>query len=146
MGVEIEYKYLVKNDNYKVLATSQTHISQGYLSKVPERTVRVRVRDGHGFLTVKGKNHGAVRAEFEYEIPVEDARRMLELCMPPLLEKTRYIVPFEGCIWEVDEFSGNHDGLVTAEIELKSENDSYSIPDFIGENVTGNPLYFNSNL
>ncbi len=146
MGVEIEHKYLVKNDNYKTLATSQTHISQGYLSKVPERTVRVRVRDGHGFLTVKGENHGAVRAEFEYEIPVEDARRMLKSCIPPLLEKTRYIVPFEGNVWEVDEFFGNRVGLVTAEIELKSENDSYSIPDFIGENVTGNPLYFNSNL
>lgn len=146
MGVEIEHKYLVKNDNFKALATSCVHIKQGYLSKEPERTVRVRIRDDKGYLTVKGKNHGAVRSEFEYEIPVDDACALLSLCLQPILEKTRYIVPFDGHTWEVDEFYGGHAGLVTAEIELKSQFDQYSIPDFIGQNVTGIPQYYNSNL
>ena len=146
MALEIEHKYLVKNDNYKAMATGISHISQGYLCREPERTVRVRVRDDNGYLTVKGKNTGAVRAEFEYLIPVEDAKRLLDMCIPPVLEKTRYEVPFEGFIWEVDEFSGLKEGLVTAEIELRNEDDIYAVPDFIGENITGNPAYYNSNL
>lgn len=146
MAVEIEYKYLVKNDNYKAMATSKVRIRQGYLNREPERTVRVRTKGERGFLTVKGKNSGASRLEFEYEIPKADAEEMLTLCMPPILDKTRYLVPFEGHVWEVDEFHGNREGLVTAEIELHSEEESYSTPNFIGENVTGNPQYYNSNL
>ncbi|MDE5871375.1 MAG: CYTH domain-containing protein [Muribaculaceae bacterium] len=146
MAFEIEYKYLVENDGYKVRATDVCRISQGYLCRDPERTVRVRIKDDKGFLTVKGKNHGAIRFEFEYEIGLEDAEKMLQMCVAPILEKTRYIVPFDGHIWEVDEFSGCKAGLVTAEIELTSEDEVYSIPDFIGENVTGNPAYYNSNL
>lgn len=146
MGIEIEYKYLVKNDNFKAIATSHSHLTQGYLSRIPERTVRVRICDDKGFLTVKGKNKGAVRQEYEYEIPLNDARGLLSLCIPPLLEKTRYLVPYGGNIWEVDEFHGERRGLVTAEIEVKSESADYAIPDFIGENVTGNPAYYNSNL
>lgn len=146
MAVEIEYKYLVKNDNYRPMATSKSHILQGYLSRDPIRTIRVRVRDMKGYLTVKTKNIGALRNEFEYEIPLADADAMLEVCEKRILNKTRYLVPFEGHIWEVDEFHGVLEGLVTAEIELQSEDEPYSIPDFIGENVTGNPKYYNSNL
>lgn len=146
MALEIEHKYLVKNDNYKALATESVLIRQGYLSRVPERTVRVRIKGDRGFLTVKGKNDGAVRAEFEYEVPLEDACRMLSLCVPPLLEKVRHLVPYAGHLWEVDEFLGAKAGLVTAEIELREESEPYEKPDFIGENVTGRPEYYNSNL
>lgn len=146
MAIEIEHKYLVKNNNYRLISTNATHILQGYLCREPERTVRVRVRGERGFLTVKGKNQGARRLEFEYEILIEDAQKMLQLCTPPILDKTRYIVPYDGQTWEVDEFHGDREGLVTAEIELKHENEQYKLPDFIGENVTGNPAYYNSNL
>ncbi|MBO5445057.1 MAG: CYTH domain-containing protein [Muribaculaceae bacterium] len=146
MGLEIEYKYLVKNTNFKAMAESSLRIRQGYLSRNPERVVRVRTKGDRGYLTVKGKNHGASRLEFEYEIPFEDAEKMLSLCEGQLLDKIRYLVPYEGHVWEVDEFLGNRLGLVTAEIELESEDTPFSIPDFIGENVTGNPAYYNSNL
>ena len=146
MALEIEYKYLVKNDSYRLLASESVSIFQGYLSRDPERTVRVRIKGDKGFLTVKGKSSGAVRYEFEYEISIDDASKMLGMCIPPILEKIRYIVPFEGHLWEVDEFLGHKRGLVTAEIELMSADEHYLIPDFIGENVTGNPEYYNSNL
>lgn len=146
MALEIEHKYLVKSDTYKSMATKAIRILQGYLSRDPERTVRVRIKGEKGYITVKGKNSGAVRLEFEYEIDLEDAKKMIELSIPHILEKIRYIVPFEGKIWEVDEFLGAHKGLVTAEIELESADEQYQVPDFIGENVTGNPDYYNSNL
>ena len=146
MALEIEHKYLVKNDSYRHMAEASYAISQGYLSKDAERTVRVRVKGDHGYLTVKGRNSGATRQEFEYLIPREDAERMLAMCIPPVLKKTRYIVPFGMHVWEVDEFSGSLKGLVTAEIELKSEDESYDVPDFVGDDVTGNPAYYNSNL
>lgn len=146
MALEIEHKYLVKNDNYKDCASVSYRISQGYLCKEPERIVRVRIKGSKGYLTVKGKNCGASRLEFEYEISREDAEQMLALCVPPLLEKTRYLVPYEGHTWEVDEFGGSRKGLVIAEIELRSEEEAYVKPGFIGENVTGNPVYYNSNL
>lgn len=146
MAFEIEHKYLVTNDNYKNLATSKFHIYQGYLSREPERTVRVRIKTDRAYITVKGKNEGTKRLEFEYEIPKEDALKMLELCQQPILEKVRYNVPYKGKLWEVDEFLGSKKGLILAEIELTTEGESYVKPDFIGENVTGNPKYYNSNL
>ena len=146
MALEIEHKYLVKNDSFKRLATSHSLILQGYLCREPERTVRVRIKGDKGFLTVKGRNNGASRAEFEYEICRDDAAAMLEMCIPPILEKTRYIVPFSGHIWEVDEFHGVRTGLVTAEIELASEDEKYEKPEFLGQDVTGDPAYYNSNL
>lgn len=146
MALEIEHKFLVKNSDFKKSAVASIVIRQGYLCRDPERTVRVRLKGEKGFLTVKGKNSGAVRDEFEYEIPREDAERMLEMCLPPILEKTRYIVPFGGKIWEVDEFSGTRTGLITAEIELRSESEKYEKPGFIGDDVTGNKAYYNSNL
>ncbi|MDE6480780.1 MAG: CYTH domain-containing protein [Muribaculaceae bacterium] len=146
MALEIEHKYLVKNDSYKDLAIDSVLISQGYLCREPERTVRIRIKGEKGYITVKGKNSGAVRTEFEYEIGLDDAKIMLSLCVPPVLEKIRHIVPFEGHIWEVDEFLGCRTGLVTAEIELESPDEWYAVPSFVGENVTGNPDYYNSNL
>lgn len=146
MALEIEHKYLVRNDGYKALASSALAISQGYLCRQPERTVRIRLKGEKGFITVKGISHGATRMEFEYEIKREDAESMLSMCEPPVIEKTRYLVPYEGYVWEVDEFHGSLNGLVTAEIELPSEDTSYDLPEFVGENVTGDPAYFNSNL
>lgn len=146
MGLEIEQKYLVKNDSYRGMSTSVREIRQGYLSRVPERTVRVRTVDDKGFITVKGLTRGLVRLEYEYEIPVTDARELLTLCEPPVIEKRRYIVDYAGKKWEVDEFMGHLSPLVVAEIELNSEDEQYETPPFIGKNVTGDPRYYNSNL
>lgn len=143
MAFEIERKFLVKNDAYKILADSRKVIRQAYLSTLPEATVRVRTVDSRGFLTVKSKNHGAVRHEWEYEIPFNDALEMLEIsAVSPVIEKTRYALGR----WEVDEFHGSLSGLVIAEIELDDEKEQFLIPDFIGKEVTGNPDYYNSTL
>lgn len=146
MALEIEHKYLVKDSSYRGMATASYDIKQGYLSREPERTVRVRTFGDKGFITVKGVTRDCVRAEFEYEIPLKDASELLAMCLPPVIEKRRYIVPFEGKCWEVDEFAGALQSLVLAEIELSSEHETYAAPPFIGENVTGNPAYYNSNL
>lgn len=146
MALEIEHKYLVKDDSYKEMAQNHTHILQGYLSREPDRTVRVRVKGERGFITVKGRNSGDVRLEFEYEVPKADAEEMLGLCLPPVLEKVRWEVKYEGKLWEVDEFLGSLAPLVTAEIELTSSAESYSLPSFVGKNVTGDPRYYNSQL
>lgn len=119
---------------------------QGYLSVVPERTVRVRIAGDEAFLTVKGRNVKNSRAEFEYPIPLADAEQMLKLCEGPLVEKTRYAIPHAGKTWQVDEFSRDNHGLVTAEVELTSESEQPEIPDWIGEEVSGDPRYYNSNL
>lgn len=146
MPKEIERKFLVKNSAYRELAPGINY-SQGYLSAVPDRTVRVRVADNKGFLTIKGVAVGIVRAEFEYEIPVNDARQMLAtLCIKPLIEKVRYTFNINGQTWEVDEFSGDNAGLVIAEIELETEEQSFDLPDWVGSEVSHDPRYFNSNL
>lgn len=146
MGIEIEHKYLVNDDSYQQLASEMHPICQGYLSRDPERTVRIRVTGDKGFLTVKGKNEGVSRLEFEYQIPVNEARQLLSLCEPPILEKNRYIVIYKDKKWEIDEYLGRLDGLVLAEIELDTPDEEYDLPSFIGENVTGDPAYYNSNL
>lgn len=146
MGVEIEKKYLVKNDSYRGVAYKSSRIAQGYLNRDPERTVRVRIKDDKGFLTVKGKNRGIERLEFEYEIPLSDADAMLSLCSGKILEKVRYYVKHDGFVWEVDEFKGELSPLVVAEIELPSCETSFSLPPFIGKEVTGDPRYYNSQL
>ncbi len=146
MALEIERKFLVRNDSYLAMATSSNALMQGYLSCEPERTVRVRVRDDRGYLTVKGLNTGAVRPEWEYEIPVTDARQMLELPGTQTLSKTRYLVPWEGKVWEVDAFHGRLEGLVLAEVELSSVTEPISLPPFVGEEVTGDSRYYNSVL
>lgn len=147
MAKEIERKFLVKNSTFRELSVKSYGIMQGYLNRDPDATVRVRVRGTEAFLTVKGRNQGAVRDEWEYPVPVADAEAMLRRCCGgSLIEKTRHIVPFGGFEWEVDEFHGRHQGLVVAEIELPSSDAVFPLPPFAGEEVTGNPLYYNSNL
>ncbi len=146
MGIEIEKKFLLKGSEWKQLAAG-TAYRQGYLSSVKERTVRVRTINDKGFLTIKGISVGAVRREYEYEIPVEDANALLdELCEKPIIEKNRYKVEHGGFTWEIDEFFGENDGLVVAEIELESEDQLFERPKWVGEEVTGDARYFNSNL
>ena len=146
MGIEIEKKFLLTGTEWKKLAEG-TAYRQGYLSSVKERTVRARTIKDKGFLTIKGVSVGATRLEYEYEIPFGDANALLdELCEKPLIEKNRYKVEYKGFIWEIDEFFGENDGLIVAEIELESEDQDFDKPEWVGEEVTGDPRYFNSNL
>lgn len=146
MAREIERKFLLTGEGWRALARASRY-RQGYLSTVKERTVRVRTMDGKGILTVKGVSIGATRSEFEYEIPAADADEMLDsLCERPIIEKNRYTIPLGGVIWEVDEFFGVNAGLVVAEVELQCEDQSFVKPDWIGEEVTDDPRYFNANL
>jgi adenylate cyclase len=146
MGEEIERKFLVTGEGWRDVATGVKY-RQGFLSTVAERTVRVRVAGTRGTITVKGKNVGARRAEFEYEIPVGDAEQMLDtLCERPLIEKVRYTLTAGPHRWEIDVFEGDNAGLVVAEIELGSENEAFAKPKWAGDEVTDDPRYFNSNL
>jgi len=146
MGKEIERKFLVKGGSWRGLAQGK-HYRQGYLSTVKERTVRVRTAGDKGYITVKGISTGASRSEYEYEIPTVDANEMLDkLCERPLIEKTRYRIPQDGLVWEIDEFEGDNRGLITAEVELKDEKQSVRLPDWIDKEVTDDPRYFNANL
>ena len=149
MALEIEKKFLVRGP-FKADAFQAVRITQGYLSSAPERTVRVRVKGDKGFLTIKGKGNasGAARFEWEKEIPVEEAKALLELAEPGVIDKTRYLVKnTDGKhIWEVDEFHGANEGLIVAEIELDDENEPFDKPAWLGEEVTGDPRYYNSML
>jgi len=146
MAKEIERKFMITGDAWRELAQG-TAYRQGYLSTVKERTVRVRTIDDKGYLTIKGITVGATRAEYEYEIAAADANEMLDdLCEQPIIEKKRYKVPLDGFTWEIDEFGGVNDGLIVAEIELESEDQAFAKPDWVGEEVSGDPRYFNSNL
>lgn len=145
MALEIERKFLVKKG--ALPRAKGMKYRQGYLNSSNERTVRVRTIGDKGYLTVKGVSRGAVRLEYEYEIPVAEAAVMLDdLCEKPLIEKKRYRIDYSGLTWEVDEFFGENNGLVVAELELESEDQEFSKPDWIGEEVTGDPKYFNANL
>lgn len=146
MGIEIERKFLLKNEDWRSEITSKTIIKQGYLNSQKERTVRIRVRNDKGYITIKGKNVNATRQEFEYEIPVSDAESMLLLCEMPIIEKIRNIVLDDGNTWEIDEFEGGNKGLILAEIELDSEKEKFRLPSWIGEEVTHDTRFFNSNL
>ncbi|MCC8038714.1 MAG: CYTH domain-containing protein [Bacteroidales bacterium] len=146
MGVEIERKFLVKDNSYRQLANGKREIAQWYLSRDPDRTVRVRQADGRAWLTVKSRNHGASRGEWEWSVPYDEAEDLKPLAMGNVIEKTRWIVPIGGFIWEVDEFHGCHQGLVVAEIELPSTDTRFTLPSFISKEVTGDPRYYNSNL
>lgn len=146
MAKEIERKFLVKGESWRSLAKG-TLYRQGYLNSAKERTVRVRTAGDAAFITVKGLSVGATRSEFEYEIPVDDARAMLDaLAEKPLIEKRRYKIPAGTLTWEIDEFLGDNSGLIVAEIELASETQEFEKPVWLGEEVTGDPRYFNSNL
>ena len=144
---EIERKYLVTSMDFVREATEVIPIDQGYLHAQPP-TVRVRLWGEQGFITIKGGSDplGLAREEYEYEIPPTDARAMLALCDPPLVEKTRYVVDVAGRRWEVDVFTGRHEGLVLAEIELSSIGEQYDLPPWVGEEVTGDPRYYNAML
>ncbi len=144
MAKEIERKFLVK-DSWQPQAAGIT-IAQGYLSTVPERTVRVRIKGDKGYLTIKGKNQGISRAEFEYEIPLADAEELLKLAEQPILSKVRYLEQHGNRLWEIDVFAGENQGLVVAEVELPDEGADFSRPDWLGQEVSGDVRYYNANL
>lgn len=147
MNVEIERKYRVVDSSYRQQATRCTYYKQGYISATPEATVRIRIAGEQAFITIKGATTGCSRQEYEYPIPVADAAQMLDtLCLSGLIEKKRYLYPHAGHTWEVDEFLGENEGLVVAEIELQSESESFELPSFIGREVTGDARYYNSSL
>ena len=146
MGTEIERKFLLKNDTWRSLAEG-TRYRQGYLNRSKECTVRVRTINGGGYLTIKGPNKGATRIEYDYAIPESDARSMLDdLCEKPVIEKKRHKIDFAGHVWEVDEFFGENTGLIVAEVELESEDQCFEKPEWIGDEVTGDPMYYNTSL
>lgn len=147
MPQEIERKFLVK-EGYKQFAFTHTRITQGYLSSVPERIVRVRINGERGFITIKGVTNlsGMSRYEWEKEIPVNEARELLALCEPAIIDKTRYLVHSREFTFEVDEFHGENEGLVIAEVELDSEEDLFDKPSWLGMEVTGEKRYYNSKL
>jgi CYTH domain-containing protein len=144
MGKEIERKFLVKEGPWR--NAKGTRYRQGYLNSAKERNVRVRTMEDKAYLTIKGIAIGASRMEFEYEIPLQDADELLEICEKPLIEKTRYKVQEGGFVWEVDVFFRENQGLIVAEVELESEDQEFPKPDWVREEVTGDPRYFNSNL
>lgn len=147
MSLEIERKFLVTGE-YKSKSFAHYTIEQGYFDTAPGRTVRIRIRDEKAFLTIKGPsaNNGLSRYEFETEIPLEDGKQMMEFCRPGRIKKTRWLVRSGKHTVEVDEFFGDNEGLVVAEIELADENEEFEKPDFLGEEVTGDPRYYNKCL
>ena len=147
-GMEIERKFLVRGSEFKNRAHKSYRIRQGYICSGNGRTVRVRIRDNQGFLTIKGPSldGGLSRYEFEKEISLEEAEQLFRICEPGVIDKTRYLVSCGMHIFEVDEFYGENEGLVIAEVELSSPDEVYEKPDFIGEEVTGDRRYYNSHL
>jgi len=146
MGIEIERKFLVKGDDWRKLG-SPTRIAQGYLGDSIERVVRVRTANEEGYITVKGLAIGIARMEYEYAIPIKDAKEMLErLCLRPLIVKTRWVVRHAGSLWQVDEYHEPRSDLVVAEIELSSVDEAFELPPWIGEEVSGDPAYYNHTM
>ena len=146
--LEIERKFLVKNKNFKKEAYQSFHIKQGYLNSHPERTTRIRIKENKSFMTVKGKSSesGLSRFEWEKEIDLKDAEALLQLCEPGKIEKTRFLVKSGNHIFEVDEFYGENEGLIVAEVEMNSESDQVLLPDWLANEVTGEQKYYNSAL
>jgi adenylate cyclase len=146
MPLEIERKYLVRNDGWRRPGNGIRY-RQGYLSTDPGRNVRVRAGAGKGFITIKGLTVNAARPEYEYPIPVEDAEELLDtLCLKPIIEKTRYTVEHAGLLWEIDVFEGENAGLVIAEVELAGADQRIVLPDWVGQEVTDDPRYYNASL
>lgn len=145
MAIEIERKFLVLNDAWREGA-APSRIVQGFLSRDPERIVRVRLWEDEAFLTVKGKGSGLSRVEVEVAIPVEEARQLLPLCPPPLIEKTRHLVTWSGHLWEIDEFHGENEGLIIAEVELAAEDECFERPPWLGREVSDDFRYSNAAL
>jgi adenylate cyclase len=147
MATEIERKFLVTGAGWRSLVAKRIAIRQGYLSSNAKATVRVRTKDDReAVITLKGAVSGMSRAEYEYDIPIEDARELLAMAQPHVLEKHRHLVPFGGLTWEVDEFGGRHEGLVMAEVELTHEDQHVQMPDWIGREVTDDDRYYNASL
>ena len=148
MAQEIERKFLVKDLSYRDRSFSNSHVVQGYICSARGRTVRVRIRDEKGYLTIKGPSNatGTSRYEWERELPLSEAEELMKLCEPGMIDKIRYLVKAGDHVFEVDEFHGARQGLVVAEIEIGNSNQQYTLPPFVGQNVTGNPDYYNSNL
>ena len=148
MSLEIERKFLVKNDDFKKVYYQKTAIKQGYLNSDKNRTVRIRITDDKAFITIKGKSNktGTSRFEWEKEISISEAEQLLLLCEPSIIDKTRFLVKSEQHVFEVDEFYGDNNGLVVAEIELNSEYESFKKPTWLGKEVTGDLKYYNSSL
>jgi len=145
MALEIEGKFLVHSEAFIAEASESSHIAQGYIGTVPGRTVRIRIRGDKGYITIKGNSteDGLSRFEWEKEIPVSEAEELLTLCEPGIIDKTRYLVPFEGHTFEVDVFHGENEGLVMAEVELSAPDEAYASPAWLGEEVTGDHRYYN---
>ncbi len=147
MPVEIERKFLVKNEQWRDSVESQARITQGYLSNNSNATVRVRIKGEKAFITIKGASQGVSRSEFEYPIPVDDAEAMLsEMPVSPVVDKVRHLVRCGPHVWELDVFHGENEGLVMAELELGSEDESFELPEWAGEEVSDDPRYYNVNL
>ena len=146
MGLEIERKFLVKNDSWKDEIKEIISIRQGYLNSETERTVRIRIHGEQGILTIKGKNQNLTRKEFEYPIPLNEALDLLQICEKPIIKKTRYLISSDNKTWEIDVFEGKNKGLVVAEIELNSEEESFIFPSWLGEEVSSDAKYYNSSL
>ena len=147
MATEIERKFLVDDEKWSTLPKAAgIHYRQGYIIKDQLKTIRIRIAGAVGFITIKGKTTGISRAEYEYAIPLADAEEMLDRFCGEVVKKIRYRVNYAGKIWEVDEFMDHNEGLIVAEIELKTESDAFEIPDWIAQEVTGDERYYNSNL
>lgn len=145
MASEIERKFLVAGDSWRD-GSPGIRIAQGYLSLDPDRTVRIRLAGDNAWITVKGRTQGITRAEFEYPMPPEDARDLLEMCLPSVIDKTRHRVHFCGHLWEIDDFHGANEGLVLAEVELDHESTTPELPPWAGAEVSFDARYFNANL
>lgn len=144
MPKEIERKYLISNDNWKTHADAGTHMVQGYMGSNEKSSIRIRIDGESANLNIKSKTIGIQRSEFDYAIPLDDAKELLdELCDRPLIEKTRYHVKHEGHLWEIDVFAGDNEGLIVAEIELTSPEETFSMPDWVGKEVSDDPRYYN---
>lgn len=145
MHFEIERKFLVRGD-FRNWVSSSSHIIQGYISSMKGRTVRVRIRDDRGFLTIKGPSDrgGLVRYEFEKEISLQDARDLLRICEPGIIDKTRHLVNYGSHVFEIDEFYGENEGLILAEVELNAPDEPFEKPPFLGREVTGDRRFYNS--
>ena len=147
MAIEIEHKFLMANDNWRPLIYKSINIQQGYLTSAPTSSIRVRISGENAWLNIKSATIGNQRLEFEYKIPLSDAKEMIaKLCKGPLVTKIRHFVKHDGHTWEIDEFSGENEGLTVAEIELSKPDEDFSIPDWIGKEVTGDLKYYNNNL
>lgn len=147
MAQEIEHKFLIANDGWREKVSHCAIYKQGYLSSQPTSSIRVRISDKQAWLNIKSATIGTQRAEYEYEIPLSDAHEILEnLCLKPVIEKTRHFVKYENHLWEIDVFDGENAGLIVAEIELKSVGETFEKPDWLGEEVTQDVRYYNNNL